>query len=132
MTDKIGVLGEVTSGATGTQNVYTVPSGKAARGRIMYRGVSGTNSGLKLQVNGIDIFEKSSLTVAHVHYSSDALVYNSQTAASVVDGSTLAKTVMPFGYDYWLAAGDRIDAIISTADFSSFNAQFVGAEVDVV
>lgn len=131
MTDTIGVLGESTVAAVGTQNAYTVPSGKAARCRIMYRGASGTSSTLKFTVNGVDVFQSAALTAGHQHYSSAALLYNTQTAAAVVDGTTEAKTVMPYERDYWLSAGDRIDYVIGTADFSSFKAMIVGTEVDV-
>lgn len=131
MSDKIGVLSESTVAAVGTNNAYTVPASKAARGRVFFRGTSGANSTLKMQINGIDVFQTGALTSGHVHYSSDALMYNTQTAASLVDGSSLAKTAMPFGYDYWLAAGDRVDYIIATADFGAMNVQFVGVEVDV-
>lgn len=131
MTDKIGVLQESTVAAVGTNNAYTVASGKAARARVMYRGTSGSGSTLKGQVNGIDIFQTAALTSGHQHYSSDALVYNTGTAAAVVDGTSLAKTVLPFAYDYYLAAGDRVDYIIGAADFLAMNFQVVGIEVDV-
>lgn len=131
MTDTVGVLGEATGTAVGLQNVYTVPSGKAARCRIMYRGVSGTNSTLQWDVNGITVALSTANTVNHVQYSSAALLHNNQTAASVVDGTTEARTVMPYERDYWLSAGDRIDVTIGTAAYSSFKAMVVGTEVDV-
>lgn len=131
MTDKIGVLGETTTVTAGTTTVYTVPTGKAARGRLMYRGASGVNSTISFAINGITLFVTGALTTGHVHYSSTALIYNTQTAATGLDGSTLAKTVMPFGYDYYLSAGDTVTMTIATADFGSVNAQFVGTEVGV-
>ena len=37
MVDIIGVLGEATVATAATTTVYTVPSGKAAKGRIFYQ-----------------------------------------------------------------------------------------------
>ncbi len=131
MTDTVGVLGESTVATVGAQNAYTVPSGKGARCRLMYRGEAGTSSTLKITVNGIDVMLTPAMTAGHNQYSSAALLYNNATAAAAVDGSTEAKTCMPYERDYWLSAGDRIDYTIGTANYASFKMMVVGTEVDV-
>lgn len=131
MTNKIGTLASSTTVSAGTTTLYTCPTGKGARGRLFYRGVSGVNSTLSFVVNGIVLFVTGALTTGHVHYSSTALLYNTQTAASGLDGSTEAKTAQPYSRDYWLAAGETVQYIIGTADFTSIKAAFVGTEVDV-
>lgn len=129
MADNIGVLGSDTSVTIGSHTVYTCPSGKAAKIKIMYRGVAAANSTLKLTVNGIDIFLTAALSVGNVSHSTSLLMHNSQAAASV-DGSSDAKTVAPGPKEYYLSAGDTVTSAIGTADFTSLNVQVVGVEVD--
>lgn len=131
MADKIGVLGETTNVGVGAHVVYQVPTGKAARIRPFYRCASGTNSTVKMTVNGIDLFQSPALTVGHQHYSSAALIYNTATAAAAVNGTTEALTAQPYARDFWLAAGDTLTITVGTADLQSNNAQAVGTEVDV-
>ena len=58
MADQIGVLGEATTATAGTTTVYTVPSAKAAKVKIMWSGLSHAATGtgdLTITVNGIDV-----------------------------------------------------------------------------
>ncbi len=129
MADKIGILGSSTTATAGTTTAYTVPTGKAAKVKIMFRGVAGTNSTIKFTVDGIEIFISGALTSGHYAYSSSDKMLN--TGATVPGGTTDASTVAPGPKDYYLAAGDTITYTIGTADFSSFAVHIVGTEVDV-
>lgn len=131
MSDKIGVLGRGTTSTQGVTTVYTCPAAKAAKLKVMYRGASGTNSTLKLTVAGIDVFLSAALTAGYVHYSANSLLYNVATAAGAVDATTEAKMVAPFTREYMLQAGDQVKYTIGTADFTSFQMDVIGAEVDV-
>lgn len=130
MTDKIGVLGESSNVTQATHTAYTVPANKAARVKLMYRGVAGVNSTLKATINGIDAFLTAALTAGNVSHSTTAAMHNTQ-AASAIAGGTDATTVAPGPKEYYLAAGDSVTFTIGTADFTSMNFQVVGTEVDV-
>ena len=128
---RIGVLGEaaaITKDVITT--VYTVPSGRGAKVKIMFRGTSGTNSTLKVTVNNIDIFLTGALTLANISYSSTAAMHQAG-ALSTVNGATAATTVAPGPVEYQLAAGDSVTYLIGTADFSLMSIQVIGAEVEV-
>lgn len=130
MADIIGTLAESTSAVVGTVTLYTVPSGKAAKGRLMYRGVSGVNSTLSFTVNGVKLFQSAALTTGHIIYSTNALIFNDAATDATVNGSSAALTVNQAPFDYYLSEGETITYTIATNDFSSFKAVFVGTEVD--
>lgn len=127
--DIIGVLGQAQTAVVGTVTAYTCPSGKSARVKLMYRGVAGTNSTLKVAVNGIEVFQTAALTSGNVSHSTTALMHNTQVAGAI-DGSADSKVVAPGPKEYFLSEGDTITYTIATNDFSSFNFQVVGTEVD--
>lgn len=129
MSDKIGVLGEVAIADLGTTAAYTVPAGKMAKVKLMYRGVAGSNSTLGITVNGLVIFTTGALTAANVSHTTTLLEHNTQ-AASAIDGSSDAKTVAPGPKEYYLNEGDTIAYTIATAAFASMNFQVVGVELD--
>lgn len=131
MADIIGTLGEATAAVIGTQTLYTCPSGKAAKGKIMYRGVCGVNSTLSFTVNGIKLFQSAALTSGHIIYTTTALIFNDAATDGAVSGASDALTVAPSPKEYYLSEGETITYTIATADFSSFKAVFVGTEVDV-
>jgi hypothetical protein len=130
MSDLIGVLGQSAIPDLGTSTAYTVPSGKAAKVKLMYRGVAGANSVLTVTVNGIVIFTTAALAAGNVSHSTTLLEHNTQ-AASAVDGSSDAKTVAPGPKEYYLSAGDTVSYTIATLAFSAMNFQVVGVEIDV-
>lgn len=130
MTDKIGVLGEQTVATIGTTTVYQVPAGKAARVKIMHKGVAGSSSGIKFTVNGIDIAYKSAITVSHHVWSSTDKTINS--GATAPTGADATNTVGLAPNEYFLSALDIVSYTIDTANFSANNVQVVGTEVDAV
>lgn len=132
MSDIIGTLGESSAAVVGTQTLYTCPSGKAAKGKLMYRGVAGVNSTLAFTVNGIKLFQSAAITATHVVYTTTALIFNDAATDGAVNGSSDALTVAPAPKEYYLSEGETITYVIATADFASFKAVFVGTEVDVV
>lgn len=129
MSDKIGRLGTQTGAAQGTWTGYTVPANKGARVKIMYRGVAGVNSTLKVTVAGIDIFLTAALTSGQVSSSNTTQMHFAQAAAALV-GGTDPTTVAPGPKEYFLQSGDTITYTIGTADFSSMIFEVVGVEVD--
>jgi hypothetical protein len=132
MSDVIGTLGSSTAAVVGTQTLYTCPSGKAAKGKIMYRGVCGVSSTLAFVVNGMKLFQSAALTTGHIIYSTTSLMFNDAATDGAVNGSSDALTVGIGPKEYYLSEGETITYIIATADFSSLKAVFVGTEVDVV
>jgi hypothetical protein len=131
MSDIIGTLGDSTGLTVGTHTLYTCPSGKAAKGKIMYRGVSGVNSTLLFTVNGMVIFQSGALTSGHIIYTTTVLMFNDAATAATVTGATDALTVGIGPKEYYLSEGETITYTIGTADFSAFKAVFVGTEVDI-
>lgn len=130
MADIIGVLGQSSTADLGTTVGYTVPSGKMAKVKLLYRGVAGSNSTLTITVNGIVILLTGALTAANISHTTTALEHNTQ-AASAIDGSTDAKCVAAGPKEYYLSEGDTISYTIGTAAFSAMNFQVVGVELDV-
>lgn len=131
MSDKIGVLGEATTLTAATTAIYTVPSGKAARGRIMFsgQGAADATTDFKITVNGIVIFDTVNIAASNFLFSSDSAILLIQ--AGLPTGLTVAQTVAPFPKDYYLAAGDVVSYTIAGTTALAMNAQFVGTEVDV-
>ena len=131
MTDKIGVLGESTVAAQGTNTAYTVPSGKGARVKLMYRGVPAVSSTFYITVNEIALFTAITATAAGVMVSTNEAMIRSYVAATSLLGISASDTVAPGPREYFLAAADTVKYVIGVADFSSMNFQVVGSEVDV-
>ena len=130
MADKIGVLGEQTGLTVATHTAYTVPTGKAAKCRIMYRGAAGSNSTLTITVNNVNVMTSAALTdTYYIHSHKDQI--SSGGVAAAPDGLTVAKTVAPGPQEYYLSAGDTITYTIGTAAFTAMNMQIVGVEIDV-
>lgn len=131
MTDKVGVLGSSQVSATGTNTAYTVPSGKGSRFRMFFRGIAGNGSSLSMLVDGIEVFRQSGIASGTVVYSSLSLPYNTGASNASVDGSTEAKTAMPYQRDFWLQAAGLFQYSIGSAAFQELKVEAVGAEVDV-
>ena len=133
MSDKIGVLGELTTATAGTHNVYTVPSAKAAKVKIMWSGAShgSTATGDQtLTVNGIAVAIVLNMTAARFLHSNSTLLVNPETAAAPT-GATALLTVAPAPFEYYLAAGDVVSYTIATLTMVAINVQVVGTEIDV-
>ena len=130
MSDKIGILGQVTTATPGTTTAYTVPSGKAALIRLEYSGISGVNSTLSVAVNGLTTFTTAALTSGNICYSTAALMINTG-AATVIDGTAQSKVVAPGPAEYYISAGQTVTYTLATAAFSSLTFRVVGTEVDV-
>ena len=133
MTDKIGVLGEATTASVATTTVYTVPSGKAAKFKIMWYGVShGSNStgDLTINVNAIPVATVLNMTAARYLHSNTTLMVNPATAAAPT-GATALLTVAPAPMEYYLTAGDTVTYVIGTDAMVTMNMQVVGTEIDV-
>jgi len=127
MADKIGVLGAASVVTVGTTTAYTVPSGKAAKCRIMYSGVAGSNSTLAAVINGITVFTTGALTSGQVSCSTKT---EAHVANPTLDGNGTDSVVAPAPYDFYLSEGDTVQYAIGAANFSSMNFQVVGVEVD--
>lgn len=131
MSDKIGVLGVATTLTTGATTVYQVPSGKAAKVKIFYRGQAGSGgaSTLTITVNGVVVMEKGATTASHYIFSSiNALMDTGSAAPTGVDGDTTAAPAPP---EYYLSENDTIAYTIGGEAFQAMSFQVVGTEVDV-
>ena len=133
MSDKIGVLGEATVATAATTTVYTVPSGKAARCKIMWAGASHASiatGDLTITVNGINVAVIIDMTAARFLHSNSTLLVNPETAAAPT-GATALLTVSPAPFEYYLSAGDTVTYTIGTLTMAAMNMQVVGTEIDV-
>ena len=133
MADKIGVLGEATTSTTGTTTAYTVPSGKAAKCRLMYRiqaGSSASTTTVDIAVNGITVMSQAAMNVSTYVHSTKAQL-NSGAQATAPTGSADGTTVAPAPIDYYLSAGDTVTYTIGTLAALAANVQVVGSEIDV-
>lgn len=132
MTDKIGVLGEVSGTTIGTHTIYTCPTGKGAKGKVQFRFQGGVSTVIALIVNGQEVARTGAMTTGHYWFTTGtAGAIGPATGATAPTGVAEATTVSPCGATFFLSAGDLVQYQVITADLLAANAQFVGAEVDV-
>lgn len=127
---KIGVLGEAATATIGTTTAYIVPTGRAAKVKLMYYGIAGVNSTLSIAINGIPIFTTAALTSGNAAWT-DSTRMHGTGAVNTLTGGSDTTTVAPGPKEYQLAAGDTVTYTIATAAFSSISVQVIGAEVEV-
>lgn len=133
MADKIGVLGEAIITAVATTTVYTCPSSKAAKVKIMWSGQShaaNSTGDLTINVNGLAVATILDMTAARWIFSSTVQL-NEAVQAAAADGITPANTVAPAPAEYYLSAGDTVTYVIGTDAMVAMNMQVVGTEIDV-
>jgi hypothetical protein len=133
MADKIGVLGEATTATAATTTVYTVPSGKAAKVKIMWSGrsdASNADGDLTITVNAIAVAIVLNMTADRYLHSNSTLMVNPETAAAPT-GATALLTVAPAPFEYYLSAGDTVTYTVATRTMQALNVQVVGTEIDV-
>lgn len=132
MTDIIGVLGEATVATAAVTTVYTVPSGKAAKGRLFFqcKGAADGTTDLTITVNGIDVFVHANITASNFMFSSPNALLEGPLAAAPTgaDGDT---TNAPAPIEYFLSAADTVTYTLAGTTALGMNCQFVGTEVDV-
>ena len=133
MADKIGVLGEATTASAATTTVYTVPSAKAAKVKIMWSGrsdASNADGDITITVNAIAVAVVSNMTADRYLHSNSTLMVNPETAAAPT-GATALLTVAPAPFEYYLSAGDTVTYTVATRTMQALNVQVVGTEIDV-
>lgn len=130
MSDLIGVLDTKTTASQGTTTSYECPAGHGAKVKLMYRGVAGSGSTLSILMNNIPLFQSGSLAAGHIQYSGYSALYNNATAAGVISGASDALVVAPFQREYMLGPADQIKYVISGADYSSFQLDVIGVQVE--
>ena len=150
MAAKIGILGESTVTATGTTTVYTVPSDKSARVRVLFEvegGAGGWQYSVFMGTPGSEI-------TFHVNQSSgdDAWsgTYNEATPdpagsfvaavqgiQTVVGGIQLTEVnpgdswqASPYSFDYYLSDGDTVRFNINGTAATDSIFQVLGVEDD--
>ena len=137
MADKIGVLGEVVDAAgsrtTGSHTVYTCPSAKAAKGKIMWVGKAGADSlgDLSFTVNGMLVASWLNLVTVEFFHSTSTILIQDGSITAEPTGATALLTVAPAPFEYYLSAGDTVVYTIATTDMNEMACQFVGTEIDV-
>ena len=133
MADTIGVLGEASVASAATTTVYTVPSAKAAKVKIMWSGrsdASNADGDITITVNAIAVAVVSNMTADRYLHSNSTLMVNPETAAAPT-GATALLTVAPAPFEYYLSAGDTVTYTIATLTMVAMNMQVVGTEIDV-
>lgn len=133
MSDRIGVLGRATTATVGSTTAYTVPSGKASKFRIQWRGLNAAvgNATVEIFVAGISVMKTGNIAVSEFCFSTPAFLNSGSTAAPGPTGASLALTVAPAPPIYYANAGDVVTYTIATNALSTMSLQVVGAEVDV-
>jgi hypothetical protein len=134
MSDKIGVLGSAAVLTAATTPIYTVPTGKAAKGRIFYRvvGNSDASTDITITVNDVIVMTHSNITASNILFSSPNAIKEgplATTAQTGVDGDT---TGAPAPIEYFLSAADIVSyTLAGSAALAGTSFQFVGTEIDV-
>ena len=131
MADVIGVLGESSVITAGTNIVYTVAAGKAAKGKIMFQGQAGSGGTMdfSIQVNGATVMSAANIAASNYIFSSPNALYEVTAALPTgVDGDT---TCAPAPSTYYLSAGDIVSYIIADESAITMKVMFVGTEIDV-
>lgn len=133
MSDKIGVLGEASGTTVGTTTVYTCPTAKAAKGKLMFnlQGNAGGGSIIEWFVNGCSIGKIAAMTASYYVFSIKGAGLRVAEQAAQPTGIGAGLTVAPADQIYFLNAGDTVQYAVSGAALISMNAQFVGTEIDV-
>lgn len=132
MSDKIGVLGEGTTATIGTTTIYTCPTGKMARGRLMFilQGNAGAGSIVDWFVNGAKIATIGAMTASYYCFSVKSAGLRVAEQAALPTGIATGLTVAPADPIYYLNEGDTVQYAVSGAALIAMNAQFVGTELD--
>jgi len=134
MADIIGVLGQSTTSnitAASSYTAYTVPSGKAAKVRVMFQGQAATGAataGIDVVVNGIEVAKYRGVAADNYVWSTKNQLMNK--SATYPDGSASGNVVAPAPYDWYLSEGDTVTFKPIAADWQSMNFQVVGSEID--
>ena len=132
MSDQIGVLGSAAVLTAATTAIYTVPSGKAAKGRIFYsvQGAANGTTDITITVNGINVMVHSNITASNFLFSSPNALKEGPLAAAAtgVDGDT---TGAPAPIEFFLSAADIVSYTLAGTDALAASFQFVGTEIDV-
>jgi hypothetical protein len=134
MADNLKKLGEKQISTVGVTTLYTCPSGKSAKGKFLFRGISGAASVFILYRNGMEICRKVG-AVGDILFSSTGQMVNLIVAATGAAGLTGASNTTHVGNgptEFILAAGDTVSYEIQVAAFSAMYASFDGIELDAV
>lgn len=133
MGDRIGVLGEASGTTVGTATVYTCPTGKMARGRVMFglQGNAGGASTIEWFINGLSIGKVAAMTASYYVFSIKGAGLRVAEQAAQPTGIAAALTVAPADPIYYLNEGDTVQYAVGGAALISMNAQFVGFEGDL-
>ena len=134
MADIIGVLGEATTTTVGTTTVYTCPSGKAAKFKIMWSGkahASNSSGDLTITVNAMKVGDRLNMPATEQFWSTSTLLIHDPSVSVHPDGSTALLTASPAPFEYYCSAGDTVTYTIGTDAMVEMNMQVVGSEVDI-
>ena len=132
MADIIGVLGSASVATAATTTAYTVPTSKAAKGRLFYQvqGAADGTTDFSITVNGILVMDHVNITASNYLFSSPNALKEGPLAAlpTGADGDT---TNTPAPSEYFLSAADTVTYTVGGTTALSVNVQFVGTEIDV-
>lgn len=133
MSDKIGVLGSSSAVVIGTATAYTVPVGKAAKFKIMFRmqGSAGAGTTLDVLVNGMVVASVAAMTASYYVFSVKGAGLRCAEQAAAPTGIAAAATIAPADPVYELATGQTVQFTIGGANAIGMNFQVVGVEIDV-
>ena len=130
MSNRIGVLGEASTLTVGTTTVYTVPTSKAAKVKLMYKGLLANTGTISITVNGIVIIAPTAATGADHVFSSSVDMYEN-TTTTAPSGAATNTTVAPAPQEYYLSAGDVVSYTLGVVATTAMSFQVVGTEIDV-
>jgi len=133
MSDKIGVLGESSIATVGTTTVYTCPTSKAAKCKLMGKFKANAAGGTVIDVfvNGLKVAHVAAMTADFYTFTVSGAGLRVAEQAAEPLGTTAALTVAPADQIYYLSAGDTVQYAISGAAAAEANMQVVGVEIDV-
>lgn len=133
MSDKIGVLGEITTATLGTATAYTCPAAKAAKVRLMFigQGNGGGGTTIDILVNGMTVAKVAAMTASYYVFTVKGAGIRAAEQAAYPTGIGTTVSVCPSDPIFYLNAGDTVQYTVGGAAMISMNFQVVGVEVDV-
>jgi len=143
MAAKIGILGESTSVSIGTITVYTVPSDKAARIRVLFAAEHSSNFNYAVLIgtpgsetnivrdagsSGQDVF--TGIIVATTQSAKDVAIIEADMGGSLTAANVDRASILPFPADFFLSDGDTVRVAIGGNDAGDHLVQVIGVEDD--
>ena len=140
MAAKIGILGETTVTTVGNSTVYTVPTSKAARIRVLFGAEAGASGwDYRVRIGSSDVAIQRVLAanedlftgIAGAGSQASNLIGIVEGVGTLdVSGPNQDQLILPYPHDYYLSTGDTVQVEIATTALLDHLFQVIGVEDD--